>query len=41
MGAARANLEAYIRADSRPLAVALRRPFYQVLNDLDQPARPA
>ncbi|MFG2873532.1 aromatic acid exporter family protein [Streptomyces sp. NPDC048337] len=34
---ARNHLDAYARSDSRPLAVALRRPFYQCLNDLDQP----
>ncbi|MFC9294173.1 aromatic acid exporter family protein [Streptomyces sp. NPDC057011] len=37
VAAARDYLNAYARADSRPLAVALRRPFHQVLNDLDQP----
>ncbi|GAA0303027.1 hypothetical protein GCM10010302_46930 [Streptomyces polychromogenes] len=35
VAAARAELAAYTRADSRPLAVALRRPFQQVLEDLD------
>ncbi|MEU9148143.1 FUSC family protein [Streptomyces sp. NPDC048349] len=38
--AARACLNAYVQADDRPLAVTLRRPFHQLLVDLDQPARP-
>ncbi|MFD9405830.1 aromatic acid exporter family protein [Streptomyces sp. NPDC059989] len=37
---ARDHLTAYARADSRPLAVALRRPFHQLLNDLDQASLP-
>ncbi|MFD7256409.1 aromatic acid exporter family protein [Streptomyces sp. NPDC059874] len=37
--AARDFLTAYAREDSRPLAVALRRPFQQILDDLDQPPR--
>ncbi|MBT2450846.1 hypothetical protein J7F03_27985 [Streptomyces sp. ISL-43] len=40
--AARNNLAAYARTDSRPLAVALRRPFDQVLGELgQQPTPPA
>ncbi|MFG2983310.1 alpha/beta hydrolase family protein [Streptomyces sp. NPDC048258] len=34
--AARNDLTAYARADSRPVAVALRRPFYRILDDLDR-----
>ncbi|WP_030776494.1 FUSC family protein [Streptomyces sp. NRRL F-2664] len=34
--AARANLAAYARADRRPAATALRRPFKQILDDLEQ-----
>lgn len=32
---ARADLAAYVRTDSRPAAVALRRPFQRILDDLD------
>ncbi|MFD5421416.1 FUSC family protein [Streptomyces sp. NPDC127069] len=35
VAAAREELAAYARTDSRPLAVALRRPLQQVLEDLD------
>ncbi|WP_329376166.1 FUSC family protein [Streptomyces sp. NBC_01351] len=34
-------LAGYVREDSRPLAVALRRPFRQLLDDLDQASPPA
>lgn len=35
--AARAGLAAYARADSRPVAVALRRPLHRVLDELEAP----
>ncbi|MFE9629482.1 aromatic acid exporter family protein [Streptomyces sp. NPDC006463] len=38
---ARNWLTAYDRADSRPLAVALRRPFHRILEELDQASAPS
>ncbi|MGP3690668.1 FUSC family protein [Streptomyces sp. IBSNAI002] len=37
---ARAHLAAYARADSRPAATALRRPFKRILDDLDRHLAP-
>ncbi|MEV6682606.1 FUSC family protein [Streptomyces erythrochromogenes] len=37
---ARADFAAYARADSRPAATALRRPFRQILDDLEQHRTP-
>lgn len=37
---AREYVTAYVDADSRPLAVVLRRPFQQLLDDLDPPSLP-
>lgn len=38
--AARENLAAYARTDSRPAATALRRPFQRILDDLEQHLAP-
>lgn len=38
--AARAELAGYVREDPQPAAVALRRPFQLILDDLEPPPRP-